>query len=142
MKCHASSRTRGNVNTRSLAQLVGPLCAAALFFAATAAAAEQAVPELRAAQDAIQRAADGDADQYAPDLIQAARTGLAQAQAAAMDRYQRRQVPWLAQRATVDADLAYARSNQAKAQARVAQAQQDLIQLRRTLSMPAEQPAP
>lgn len=126
------------MNKRSLAQFLGPLCAAVLFLAAATAGAQQAIPELQAAQDAVQRAADSDADQYAPDLIQTARAELAQAQAAAVDRRQRKQAPVLAQRASADADLARARSNLAKAQARMAQSRQDVAQLRRTLGMPAE----
>ncbi|MFT4197645.1 MAG: DUF4398 domain-containing protein [Pseudoxanthomonas sp.] len=116
------------------------LCALVLVLAiAPARAAQpQVLPELQAAQEAVQRATDADADQYAPDLLQTARNELAAAQAALANRGQRKQAPWLAQRARADADLARARSGQAQAQARLAQAQQDVAQLRKSLGLPAE----
>jgi len=94
-----------------------------------------AVPELAVAQQAVNRADQADADQYAPDLLASARSALAQAQAAAADRRERRQAPELALRATVDAELARARSNEAIAQAQVQQRRQEISELQRTLDV-------
>src|SRR5262245_33755747 len=67
------------------------------------------VPEVQAAQQAVDRADQADADQYAPDLLASARQGLAAAQAASQGgRSERRQAAVLAQRAAADADLARA----------------------------------
>ncbi|HYM86722.1 MAG TPA: DUF4398 domain-containing protein, partial [Pseudoxanthomonas sp.] len=63
-----------------------------------------APPELLTAQQAVNRADQADADQYAPELLNTARTALAQAQAAAASRRDRKLAPELALRATADAD--------------------------------------
>lgn len=94
------------------------------------------VPELQAAQQAVGRADQADADQYAPDLIAAARQTLSQAQAAAMgDRRQLKLVPQLAQRATAEADLARARSEEAATNARLQQRRGEIAELKRKLGM-------
>ena len=94
------------------------------------------VPELQAAQQAVGRADQADADQYAPDLIAAARQTLSQAQAAAMgDRRQRKLVPQLAQRAAVEAELARARSEEAATNARLQQRRGEIAELKRKLGM-------
>ena len=90
-------------------------------------------PELEAAVQAVQRADQADADQYAPELLDSARTALAQAQAAATSRRDRKLAPGLALRATVDADLARARSEEAVANARLRQRRQEIGELQRTL---------
>ena len=59
-----------------------------------------AMPELAAAQQAVSRADQADADQYAPELLNSARSALAQAQAAAATRRDRKLAPQLAARAT------------------------------------------
>jgi hypothetical protein len=92
-----------------------------------------AAPELAAAQQAVNRADQADADQYAPDLLDSARAALAQAQAAAANRRERKLAPGLALRATVDADLARARSEEAVANARLQQRRQEIADLQRTL---------
>ncbi|WP_325052719.1 DUF4398 domain-containing protein [Pseudoxanthomonas winnipegensis] len=96
--------------------------------------------ELAAAQAAVQRASDADADQYAPDLIQAARDKVSQAQALGESRSGRKQIPLLALQAQADADLARARSAQATAQARLAQEQSEIDRLQKVLAAPP--PAP
>lgn len=93
------------------------------------------VPELQAAQQAVGRADQADADQYAPDLIAAARQTLSQAQAAAADRRQLKLVPQLAQRATAEADLARARSEEAATNARLQQRRGEIAELKRKLGM-------
>ncbi|HEX7802123.1 MAG TPA: DUF4398 domain-containing protein [Pseudoxanthomonas sp.] len=92
-----------------------------------------AMPELAAAQQAVNRADQADADQYAPELLNSARSALAQAQAAAATRRDRKLAPELAARASVDADLARARSNEAVANAQVQQRRQEIGELQRTL---------
>ena len=92
-----------------------------------------AMPELAAAQQAVNRADQADADQYAPELLNSARSALAQAQAAAATRRDRKLAPELAARASVDADLARARSNEAVANAQVLQRRQEIGELQRTL---------
>ena len=74
-----------------------------------------------------------DADQYAPELLDSARTALTRAQVAAANRRERKLVPALALRATVDADLARARSEEAVANARLQQRRQEIGELQRTL---------
>ena len=105
-----------------LAALAGPLHAQVA-----------ASPELVAAQQAVNRADQADADQYAPELLDSARTALTRAQAAAANRRERKLVPALALRATVDADLARARSEEAVANARLQQRRQEIGELQRTL---------
>lgn len=92
-----------------------------------------AVPELVAAQQAVNRADQADADQYAPELLSSARTALEQAQAASASRRDRKLAPGLALRATVDADLARVRSEEAVANARLQQRRQEIGELQRTL---------
>ena len=92
-----------------------------------------AMPELAAAQQAVSRADQADADQYAPELLNSARSALAQAQAAAATRRDRKLAPQLAARATADADLARARSNEAVATAQLQQRRQEISELQRTL---------
>ncbi len=102
--------------------------------AAPAHAQVAASPELVAAQQAVNRADQADADQYAPELLDSARTALSQAQAAAAaSRRERKLAPGLALRATVDADLARARSEEAVANARLQQRRQEIGELQRTL---------
>jgi hypothetical protein len=96
---------------RSFAQIRIALYAIAVTFAlAGAARAQQALPGIDDAQQAVDRATQADADQYAPDLIASARAHLEQAQAASMDRRAQKQVPALATQAALEADLARARS--------------------------------
>jgi hypothetical protein len=128
----------------SFAQIPGLLCAACLALAVmpSARAQEAALAELAQAQAAVQRATDADADQYAPDLIRAARDKVSQAQALAATRGGRRQAPLLAEQAQADADLARARSQQAAAQARLAMAQAEVERLQKALGAPPSSPLP
>ena len=129
---------------RSFAQFRRSLCVmvgAFMLLAGLAAplhAQQAAVPELAAAQQAVNRADQADADQYAPDLLNSARSALAQAQSAAATRRDRKLAPELAARATADADLARARSNEAVANAQLQQRRQEISELQRTLG---EEPA-
>ncbi|WP_045757025.1 DUF4398 domain-containing protein [Xanthomonas albilineans] len=117
----------------SCQQYVYVMAAVLVLFAAPAAFAQVASPELMAAQQAVQRAIQADADQYAPDLIASARQGLEQAQQAASDRRQRKAAPQLALRVAADADLARARSEEAVANAQLKQRQAEVAQLEHTL---------
>ncbi len=126
---------------RSFAQIPGALCALVLAFSfAAPATAQQA--EIAAAQAAVQRATQADADQYAPDLIQSARQKVSQAQALGDTRKGRREGPGLAMAAQADADLARARSEQATTQAKLAQEQAEVDRLRRALATPEPPPPP
>lgn len=90
--------------------------------------------ELAAAQQAVVRAEGADADQYASEDIAMARSALAQAQAAlanGRDDDARR----LALAATVDADLAHARSREALANAELAQRRAEIADLQQRLQM-------
>ncbi|HEY0333202.1 MAG TPA: DUF4398 domain-containing protein [Stenotrophomonas sp.] len=99
----------------------------------TAPALAQVAPELSMAEQAVQRATQADADQYAPDLISQARQTLMQAQQATQDRSLRKQLPALATRASVDADLARARSEEAVANAQLQQRRAEVSQLQSRL---------
>ena len=97
-------------------------------------AQDPAAADLLAAQQAVERADRADADQYAPDTMALARQQLEQAQSAAGDRRERKQAPLLAQRAAVDADLARAQSEEAVAQAMLAQRKAEVERLQRQLA--------
>lgn len=121
--------------TVSFAQMRRSLYVIACAFALSAPAlAQVAPPELSAAEQAVQRATQADADQYAPDLINQARQELMQAQQAASDRRQRKQAPQLALRAAADADLAKARSDEAVAQGQLQQRQAEVARLQANLA--------
>ncbi|WP_066093648.1 DUF4398 domain-containing protein [Xanthomonas massiliensis] len=126
----------------SFAQLRRPLYVIACAYALAVAPlqAQQApLPELDTAQQAVQRAADADADQYAPDLLALARQELQAAQSAAQDRRQRKQAPGIALRAAADADLARARSDQAAVAAQLAQRRNEVQQLQKLVGTGAAQ---
>jgi len=108
----------------------------ALAFALTLsvpALAQDAALELAQARQAVDRATQADADQYAPDLINLARQGLEQAQRAAGERRERKNVPVLALRAAADADLARARSEEATTTAQLQLRRNEVNQLQRQL---------
>ncbi|KRG73701.1 membrane protein [Stenotrophomonas chelatiphaga] len=98
-----------------------------------AALAQDGALELSQARQAVDRATQADADQYAPDLINLARQGLEQAQRAAGDRRERKNAPAMAQRAAADADLARARSEEATATAQLQLRRNEVNQLQRQL---------
>ena len=105
----------------------------ALALSAAPAFAQAALtPELEAAVQAVQRATQADADQYAPAELAAARQSLAQAQAAHAAREKKAALD-LALRAAVDADLARARSQEAVATAEVAQRKAEIADLQAQL---------
>ena len=140
MAAHSPLR-HGTPMHRSFAQFRRSLCVTVGAFALIAAlvaplhAQVATAPELAAAQQAVNRADQADADQYAPELLASARTALEQAQAAAASRRDRKLAPELAQRATVDADLARVRSEEAVANARLQQRRQEIGELQRTLGI-------
>ena len=107
-------------------------CASAL--CTSAWAQDPVAADLLAAQQAVERADRADADQYAPDMMALARQQLEQAQRAAGDRRERKQAPLLAQRAAADADLARAQSNDAVAQATLAQRKAEVERLQAQLA--------
>ena len=90
----------------------------AFAFALSAPAwAQDAALELAQARQAVDKATQADADQYAPDLIGLARQGLEQAQ-----------------RAAADADLARVRSEEATVTAQLQLRRNEVNQLQRQLS--------
>lgn len=113
---------------------------AATGLAVTAQAQVVASPDLQRAQQAVQKAEDADADQYAPELLQSARQRLIQAQAGAMSRGrgERRDAEQEARQAAADADLARARSDRARAEAGLDQRRTEIAALRQSLALPAE----
>lgn len=132
----------GTPMIRSFAQFRLPLyvMAAALVASVTVISPLQAqtvaTPELEAAQQAVQKATQADADQYAPEPLNVARQALAQAQAAHANR-DRKLALSLALRAAADADLARARSNEAVANAELQQRRSEVADLQRRLSSEA-----
>jgi len=119
---------------RSLCVLIGVF---ALVMCMAIPAAAQSVAEVEAAQQAVMRAEQAYADQYAPELMNSARQILVQAQAAALNRRERKKAPALAIRAHADADLAHARSEEAVALAQLQQRQTEIAELQRTLGLEA-----
>lgn len=107
---------------------------ACAFALAGPALAQDGALELMQARQAVDKATQADADQYAPDLIAVARQGLERAQAAAGDRRERKNAPALAVRATADADLARARSEEATATAQLQLRRNEVTQLERQLA--------
>lgn len=99
-------------------------------FAGVACAASPA-DEIAAAQSALARAVQADAEQYDPDSLMRARDALARAQG------ERRadDAADAAQLAEAEADLAHARSLEAAAQARLTQRRNELRDLRMRLDM-------
>ncbi|WP_159017386.1 DUF4398 domain-containing protein [Cognatiluteimonas profundi] len=93
--------------------------------------------ELSAAQQAVTRAGNADADQYAGAVIAQARDELAQAQAA-MGRGRDDDARTLAVAAAADADLAYASSTAATTRADFVQHRQEIGALQQRLQMPAD----
>jgi len=129
------------MNDPSFAYFRKCLCAlVAGFGLAVTAHAQSALPAVQQAERAVLEAQDAFADQYAPDLIQAAREGLVQAQAlgASRSRRDQREAEALGRRVAVDADLARARSEQAKAEAGLAQRRHEIEALRQQLGLAAE----
>lgn len=110
----------------------------ALVLPIQASAQQVTAPELVAAQQAVAQADQADADHYAPDLMMSARQLLGRAQAAALNRGERKQVPELALRASVDADLARARSVEAVATAEMQQRRNEVVQLQQQLGSGGE----
>lgn len=104
--------------------------------AQSASAQTVPVPELQAAQQAVAKAGDADADQYSPDWIDKARQSLSQAQAATQDKKLRKQAPQLAQRAQAEAELALVQSQLAVANAQLDQAKGEVADLQHQLDAP------
>lgn len=90
--------------------------------------------ELSAAQSAVTRAEGADADQYAAQEITQARSELTQAQAA-MARGREIDARQFALAAAADADLAYARSREAVADAELVQRRSEIADLRQRLQV-------
>lgn len=117
----------------SFAQIRFPLLAAVLASAlCSCASLPPPTGELASARQAVTRAEDADADQYAPQELGTARTELSQAQAA-MSAGDQDEARRLSLAAAADADLAYARSREALATAELNQRRAEVDELRRRL---------
>lgn len=116
----------------------------AAFGLAVTAHAHSALPAVQQAERAVLEAQDAFADQYAPELLQGARTGLIQAQAlgASRSRAERRKAEALGLRVAADADLARARSEQARAEAGLAQRRAEIAGLRQQLGLAGAEGTP
>lgn len=114
----------------SLAQIRSVLSALILGFVMAAQAATPApLPEVVGAQEAIARAEQADADQYALLEITAARGALQRAQQARRKDDARAE----ARAAAADADLAYFKSREAVLNAQVTQRRAEIAELRERL---------
>lgn len=117
----------------SFAQFRFPLLAAVLASAlCSCASLPPPTSELAAARQAVTRAEDADADQYAPQELGTARTGLSQAQAA-MSAGDDDEARRLSLASAADADLAYAKSREALATAELNQRRAEVAELRSRL---------
>lgn len=90
--------------------------------------------EINAAQQAVARAGNADADQYANDELTRARSALAAAQSA-MAAGREQEARTLATRSTALADLAHARSRDAAAQNELSQRRAEIADLRQRLRL-------
>lgn len=125
----ATDFRHGSPMQRSFAQ-IRPLLLGTVLACALGACATLPPPtsELNNAQQAVVRATNADADQYAGDQLALAREGLGRAQAAIADgRNDAARALALASQA--DADLAYALSAEARATAELAQRKAEVRQL-------------
>ena len=121
----------------SFAQFPRPLHGACLVLALALAGCASLPPptaELSAANQAVARADAADAQQYAPEDLDRARTALSRAQAA-MSAGRERDARALAVLSEASADLATARSAQTQAEATLAQRRAEVDSLRRSLGM-------
>lgn len=121
----------------SFAQILAPLHGVCLVLALALAGCASLPPptaELSEAGQAVARADAADAQQYAPQDLDRARTALSRAQAA-MAAGNERDARALAGLAAASADLASARSAQAVADATLAQRRSEVASLRARLGM-------
>jgi hypothetical protein len=116
----------------SFAQIRFVLPAMVLVLSSACASLPAPTSELASAQQAVTRADGADADQYAAQDIDAARTALARAQSE-MARGREVEARRLALAAAADADLAYARSREALVAAELTQRRAEITELRQRL---------
>ncbi|MGO4260198.1 DUF4398 domain-containing protein [Lysobacter sp. TAB13] len=117
----------------SFAQIRLPLLAAVLASGlAGCASTPPPTGDLSAAQQAVMRADDADADQYAPQDLAAARSALSGAQAA-MSQGKDEDARRLALTAAAEADLAFAHSRETLTNAELNQRRAEIAELRRRL---------
>jgi hypothetical protein len=116
----------------SFAQIRFVLPAIVLVLSSACASLPAPTSELASAQQAVTRADGADADQYAAQDIDAARTALARAQSE-MARGREVEARRLALAAAADADLAYARSREALVAAELTQRRAEITELRQRL---------
>jgi len=110
-----------------------PICGCVLALTACASLPPPTA-ELNAARQAVARAADADADQYADGDLARARDLLGQAQSAMADGREQ-DARDLALRATAAGDLAHARSREAASVAELGQRRAEIADLRQRLRL-------
>ena len=115
-------------------RILQALAAASVLALASCASAPPPTAEIAAADQAVARASDADAEQYAPDLLGQARNSLGQAQAAMAAR-KLAEARALALNATAAADLARTRSQEEKANAELTQRRNEIVELRQRLRL-------
>lgn len=118
----------------SFAQILTLSVALVLASAWPARAAPPPTAEITAALQAVSRADSADGDQYAAAELTAARSKLAQAQAAVAAR-EHKDALALALAAAADGDLAYERSRAAQTRTELAQRRSEIDELRRRLQV-------
>jgi multidrug resistance efflux pump len=119
----------------SFAQIRTPLqalCLGGVLALTSCASLPPPTAELASAQQAVSRADMADADQYAPEAVERARTALRHAQAA-MANGREGDARNLALLSAAAADLAHARSRQAQAETELAQRRSEVASLRQRL---------
>jgi hypothetical protein len=112
------------------------LLTACVFMLAGCATLPPPTGEISAAQQAVTRASNADAEQYAPSALAQARDELSQAQAA-LGRGRDDDARTLALAAAADGDLAYSSSVAATTRADFAQHRDEITALQQRLQMPA-----
>lgn len=100
--------------------------------AGVANAQQAPIPEVDTARQAVDRADQADADQYAPEAMARARNLLAQAQQAQSNRDKKDAIEF-ALRASADADLARALSQEALANSELQHRRAEISDLQRKL---------
>ena len=111
--------------------MAGPL-ALMLAWSGVAMAQSAPIPEVETARQAVDRADQADADQYAADPMARARGLLAQAQQAQSNRDKKDAIEF-ALRAAADADLARAQSAEAVTQSELQLRKAEIVDLQRKL---------
>ncbi|TWT16924.1 DUF4398 domain-containing protein [Luteimonas wenzhouensis] len=130
-KCHGPPMASSFAQFRGTLQALACGCVLAL---TSCASTPPPTGDINAAQQAVARASDADAEHYAGEELARAQRLLAMAQAALSERREA-EAGDLARRAAALADLAHARSREAATLSELEQRQAEITRLRRSLQM-------